>query len=387
MTDDFFASALEELERRSLTRRPRVFEACDGRTITFGGAQYLLFCSNDYLGLSHDPRVANAVLEGVAKYGFGSGGSRLISGTRPPHAKLEAAIAEYLKAEAAVSFGSGYCANTGIIPAIAGRGDAILADRLNHASLVDGCVLSNADFFRYPHADAAALERLLLKTSSARNRWIITDGLFSMDGDAAPLDVICGLAEKYGARVYVDDAHAFGVLGENGRGTASFRGVEGRIDLTVGTLGKAAGGTGAFAVGKKSVVDYLVNKARSFIFSTAMPPAAAEGNLKAVEILADCGERRREFLDSVRAFGDGMRRLGFAPSSESYIIPLVVGGAAEALAAANAFWDKGIFIQAVRPPAVPEGGARLRLTLSHCQSLRDREAVLSAIGAIVAGRR
>ncbi len=386
MTDDFFSSALEELERRSLTRRPRVFEACDGRTVTFGGAKYLLFCSNDYLGLSHDERIANAVMEGVAKYGFGSGGSRLISGTRPPHAKLEAAIAEYLKAEAAVSFGSGYCANTGIIPAIAGRGDAILADRLNHASLTDGCVLSKADFFRYPHADTAALERLLVKTSSARNRWIITDGLFSMDGDAAPLDVICGLAEKYGTRVYVDDAHAFGVLGENGRGTASFRGVEGKIDLTVGTLGKAAGGTGAFAVGKKSVVDYLVNRARSFIFSTAMPPAAAEGNLKAVEILADCGERRREFLDSVRAFGDGMKRLGFAPSSESYIIPLVVGGAAEALAAANAFWDKGIFIQAVRPPAVPEGGARLRLTLSYCQSPQDREAVISAIGTIVVGR-
>ncbi|MBI3580885.1 MAG: 8-amino-7-oxononanoate synthase [Nitrospinae bacterium] len=386
MTDDFFSSALEELERRSLTRRPRVFEACDGRTVTFGGAKYLLFCSNDYLGLSHDERIAAAVMEGVAKYGFGSGGSRLISGTRPPHAELEAAIARYLRAEAAVSFGSGYCANTGIIPAVAGRGDAILADRLNHASLTDGCRLSQADFFRYPHADTAALEKLLVKTSSARNRWIITDGLFSMDGDAAPLDVICGLAEKHGARVYVDDAHAFGVLGENGRGSASLCGVEGRIDLTVGTLGKAAGGTGAFAVGKKSVVDYLVNKARSFIFSTAMPPAAAEGNLKAVEILADCGERRREFLDSVRAFGDGLKRLGFAASSESYIIPLVIGGAAEALAAANAFWEKGIFIQAVRPPAVPEGGARLRLTLSHRQSPQDREAVLSAIGTIIVGR-
>jgi len=387
LTEDFFAAALEELEQKGLVREPRVFEACDGGTVTFKGSKYLLFCSNDYLGLSHDKRIADAVKEGVDKYGFGSGGSRLISGTRPPHARLETAIKEYLGADAALSFSSGYGANAGIIPAIAGKGDAILADKLNHASLVDGCRLSRAEFLRYPHLDMAALEKLLAKTSSASKRWIITDGLFSMDGDLAPLDVICGLAKKYDAGVYIDDAHAFGVLGKDGRGSASLCGVEGRIDVTVGTLGKAAGGMGAFVVGGKSTVDYLISKARSFIFSTAMPPAMAEGNLKAVEILAGCADRRKEFLDGVRSFANELKRLNFDLRPESYIIPIIVGDASHAMGVARAFWEKGIFIQAVRPPAVPEGGSRLRLTLSHSQSPRDRGAVLSAIAEIVNPRK
>lgn len=383
MTDDIFSPALAELEEKGLLRHAVAFEECDGRTVTRNGKRYLLFCSNDYLGLSHDRRVKDAVKEAVERYGFGSGGSRLISGTRPPHEMLESGLKDFLGASAAILFNSGYCANSGIIPAIAGKGDAILADRLNHASLVDGCLLSRAEFLRYPHRDMKGLEKLLLKTSSAKNRWIITDGLFSMDGDIAPLDEICGLARTHDARVYVDDAHAFGVLGEGGRGTPALFGVEGGIDLLVGTLGKAAGGMGAFATGSASTIDFLLNRTRSFIFSTAMPPAVAAGNLKAVEILAGCREERKEFLGITSSFHTELKKLDIAMSAESYIMPVVVGGSKESLDAAKAFWDEGVYLQAVRPPAVPEGTARLRLTLSMAQRGEDRIVVLNAMKKII----
>jgi len=383
LTDDIFSPALAELEEKGLLRHAVAFEECDGRTVTRNGKRYLLFCSNDYLGLSHDRRVKDAVKEAVERYGFGSGGSRLISGTRPPHEMLESGLKDFLGASAAILFNSGYCANSGIIPAIAGKGDAILADRLNHASLVDGCLLSRAEFLRYPHRDMKGLEKLLLKTSSAKNRWIITDGLFSMDGDIAPLDEICGLARTHDARVYVDDAHAFGVLGEGGRGTPALFGVEGGIDLLVGTLGKAAGGMGAFATGSASTIDFLLNRTRSFIFSTAMPPAVAAGNLKAVEILAGCREERKEFLGITSSFHTELKKLDIAMSAESYIMPVVVGGSKESLDAAKAFWDEGVYLQAVRPPAVPEGTARLRLTLSMAQRGEDRIVVLNAMKKII----
>lgn len=386
MTDEFFSAALDDLREKGLLREPRVFTACDGRTITLSGKKYLLFCSNDYLGLSQDARIVRAVEEGLAKYGFGSGGSRLISGTRTAHEKLERAIAQYLRAESSVLFGTGYGANSGAIPALAGKGDVIFADKLNHASIIDGCLLSKAEFVRYPHADMGALERLLSKTRCTGRRWIVTDGLFSMDGDLAPLDVVCGLAKKYDAGVYLDDAHAFGVLGEGGRGTASVFGVEGKIDVTVGTLGKAAGGAGAFATGSKKMTDYLVNKARTYIFSTAIPPAVAEGDLKAVEILAESGDRRKSLLSATAVFNAEMRKRGLARVGESYIIPLVVGSADKAVQFAGAFLEAGIFIQAVRPPAVAEGSARLRLTLSSAQLPDDRTALLSAVDKLFDGR-
>jgi glycine C-acetyltransferase len=379
LTDDFFSSSLADLERDGLLRQLKVFSECDGRTVTHDGSKYLLFCSNDYLGLSQDVRVKFAFIEGAQAYGFGSGGSRLISGTRPPHVALENAVKNYLKTPAALLFNSGYAANTGIIPALAGKGDAILADKLNHASILDGCLLSRAELFRYPHKDMEALEKLLIKTSSAPKRWIITDGLFSMDGDTAPLDAICGLAKKYDARVYVDDAHAFGVLGDGGRGTPSVYGVEGMVDILVGTLGKAAGGMGAFVAGEKAIVDFILNKARSYIFSTSMPPAVAQANVAALEILAAGDDERRRFLEIVRAFHNGLKSQNLATGHESYIMPIVLGGARKALDAAERLWEKGIYIQAVRPPAVLEGGARLRLTLSLSQTAEDRQRVIEAI--------
>ena len=379
MTDDIFSSGLEDLSARGLLRAATAFDGGSARAVTVSGRTLLLFCSNDYFGLSHDPRIVAAVKEGLDVYGFGSGGSRLVSGTRTPHARLEKAVAAFLGAEAALLFGSGFSANSGVIPAIAGKGDLILADKLNHASLVDGCRLSRADFARYPHRDMASLENLLKKGQSARARWIITDGLFSMDGDMAPLDAICALAKKYDARVYVDDAHAFGVLGKTGRGTPELFGAEHDIDLLMGTLGKAAGGMGAFAAGKKSSVDWLLNKARSFIFSTAMPAAVAAGNLKAVEILENFQAERNIFVQITEEFHRRLKTAGFAISSKSYIIPLIIGDAGDAVAAAKLLEDEGIFLQAIRPPAVQEGTSRLRLTLSLAHTDQDRETVIRAL--------
>lgn len=379
MTDDIFAAGLEDLSARGLLRAATTFDGGSARTVTINGRTLLLFCSNDYFGLSYDPRIVAAVKEGLDRYGFGSGGSRLISGSRTPHAELEKAIASFLGTEAALLFGTGFSANSGVIPAIAGKGDVILADKLNHASLVDGCRLSRAEFVRYPHCDMAALEKLLHKAGSARTRWIVTDGLFSMDGDVAPLDAICALAKKHDARIYVDDAHAFGVLGKNGRGTPELLGVEHDIDILMGTLGKAAGGMGAFAAGKKSTIDWLLNKARSFIFSTAIPAAAAAGNLKAVEILGNSQTERNAFAQITELFHQRLKAEGFAISSNSYIIPLVIGGAGDALAAAKLLWNDGIFLQAIRPPAVQEGTSRLRLTLSLAHTELDRETVMQGL--------
>ncbi len=379
MTDDIFSSGLEELAARGLLRAATAFDGGSARTVTVNGRTLLLFCSNDYLGLSRDPRIVAAVKEGLDRYGFGSGGSRLISGTRTPHAALEKTIAAFLGAEAALLFGTGFSANSGVIPALAGKGDLILADKLNHASLVDGCRLSRAEFARYPHCDMGTLEKLLQKGRSARARWIITDGLFSMDGDLAPLDAICALAKKHDARVYVDDAHAFGVLGKNGRGTPELFGVERDIDILMGTLGKAAGGIGAFAAGKKSTVDWLLNKARSFIFSTALPASVAAGNLKAVEILGNFQTERNAFIQITEEFHRHLKTAGFAISSKSYIIPLVIGDAGDTVATAKLLWDEGIFLQAIRPPAVQEGTSRLRLTLSLAHTGQDRETVMRAL--------
>ncbi len=379
MTDDIFSARLEELAARGLLRAATAFDGGSARTVTLNGRTLLLFCSNDYFGLSHDPRIIAAVKEGLDRYGFGSGGSRLISGTRTPHVELERGIASFLGAEAAVLFGTGFSANSGVIPAVAEKGDVIFADKLNHASLVDGCRLSRAELVRYPHCDTAALEKMLKKAGSAGTRWIVTDGLFSMDGDMAPLDEICSLAKKHDARVYVDDAHAFGVLGKNGRGTPELFGVEGKVDILMGTLGKAAGGMGAFAAGKKSTADWLLNKGRSFIFSTAMPSAVAAGNLKAVEILGNCGAERNAFMQITETFHQRLKTAGFAIPSKSYIIPLVIGSAGGALSAAKLLWDDGIFVQAIRPPAVPEGTSRLRLTLSLAHTEQDREAALQSL--------
>ena len=380
MDSDIFSTELESLREKNLYREIKLFESMDGRSATIDGSSYLVFCSNDYLGLSRHPDVLDGIREGLEKYGGGSGASRLVSGSVSPHRMLEDSIAEFMSLDAALLFSSGYMANFGIIPALIGKGDQIFGDRLNHASLVDGCLLSRAEFKRYPHNDMNSLERMLQKTRSAKGRrWIVTDGLFSMDGDMAPLDQIVDLAKKYDAGIYLDDAHAFGILGENGRGTPEHFGVEGKIDIYVGTLGKAAGLCGAFVCGSKSMVNYLTNKARTLIFSTSLPPAIALGAVKAVSLLKSSPDLRHSFMEGVEQFHRELAGIGLDVPSKSYIIPLLTGNAASALDAEKVFWEEGVFIQAIRPPTVPEGGSRLRLTLSANQNFEDREKVLKII--------
>ena len=378
--DAELSTRLKELIAKNHQRDPVVFEKNDGRTVTHDKKEYLLFCSNDYLGLSRDKRIVDAVKAGLDEFGYGSGASRLVSGTLSPHAMCEKKIAEFLGCDAALLFGSGYAANVAMIPALAGKGDTILADRLIHASLLDGCLLSRAEFKRYAHADMRALETLLQKQGGAGTVWIVTDGLFSMDGDLAPLPELCGLAKKYGAHVYLDDAHAFGIFGKHGRGSAEHFGVTGSIDCYMGTLGKAAGGLGAFAAGSRLLIDFLKNRARSFIYSTAMPPSGAMGALKAVEILSDFDRERKEFWKVTGAFHKGLHGQGIEKDYQSYIIPLIVGETDKALEVARLFWENGIYIQAIRPPTVPEGSSRLRLTLSIAQKEEDRQKVLGLIG-------
>ena len=379
MIDAFFSARLKKLQEKNLYREPVTFDKSDGRTVTHNGKEYLLFCSNDYLGLSRDSRIIEAVKTGLDEFGYGSGASRLVSGTLSPHALCEKKIAGYLETEAALLFGSGYAANAGMIPALAGKGDMIVADRLIHASLLDGCMLSRAEFRRYSHRDMNSLENLLKKQRRAGDVWIITDGLFSMDGDLAPLPEICGLAKRYGARVYLDDAHAFGIFGKNGRGSAEHFSVSGGIDVYMGTLGKAAGGLGAFAAGSNAVVDYLKNRARSFIYSTAMPAACALGAAKAVDILSGFGDERKRFWTVTEEFIAELKGLDFETGFQSYIIPLITGETDEALKAARWFWEQGVYMQAIRPPTVPEGSARLRLTLSLAQKNEDRRKVIDLI--------
>ena len=266
-----------------------------------------------------------------------------------------------------------------MIPALSCKGDLILADRLIHASLLDGCLLSRADFKRYPHCDMNSLEKLLQKYNGPGNIWIVTDSLFSMDGDLAPLPEICSLAKKYNARVYLDDAHAFGIFGKGGRGCAEHFGVMDSVDVYMGTLGKAAGGLGAFAAGSKVVIDYLKNRARSFVYSTAMPAANALGAAKAIEILADFDDERKIFWSVTERFIAELKGIGFETSFQSYIIPLVTGETDESIKAARWFWERGVYMQAIRPPTVPEGSARLRLTLSLAHKEEDRQKLLGLI--------
>ncbi|MFQ5432870.1 MAG: aminotransferase class I/II-fold pyridoxal phosphate-dependent enzyme, partial [Nitrospinota bacterium] len=248
-----------------------------------------------------------------------------------------------------------------------------------HASLLDGCMLSRAEFKRYSHRDMDSLENLLKKNRGAGNVWIVTDSLFSMDGDLAPLPEICSLAEKYKASVYLDDAHAFGIFGKKGRVGAEHFGVADRIDVRMGTLGKAAGGLGAFAAGSKAVIDYLKNRARSFIYSTAMPAACALGAAKAIDIFSDFGDERIRFWNVTENFIAELKGMGFETDFQSYIIPLITGETEEALTTARWFWEQGVYMQAIRPPTVPEGSARLRLTLSLAQNEQDRRKLLGLI--------
>jgi 8-amino-7-oxononanoate synthase len=367
--DDALLGELATLRDDNLERTLRTVGRRHGAAVRLAARDAVDFSSNDYLGLASDPRLVTAASRSMADQGVGAAASRLIAGNNPEHDALDAALAEHFGAKAALSFSSGFAANVGIIPALVGRGDAIFADALNHASLIDGCRLSRAEVHVYPHADAAALRALLAKRrADFRRALIVTDGVFSMDGDRAPIEQIVAAASEFGAWTYVDDAHAVGVVGPDGQGTAADAGVAGEIDVTVGTLGKAFGTAGAFVYGSATLCRYLVNRARSFVFSTGMLPAQAAAAREALCIARAEPERRERVVANAQLLraelhAAGVQTLGTAAS---HIVPvdIAAGDAARTMKVGAALADAGYLVGAVRPPTVPRGTSRLRITVT-----------------------
>jgi glycine C-acetyltransferase/8-amino-7-oxononanoate synthase len=375
------AERLQELRGRGLHRHLRLIEGPQGPTVTLRGRRVLLLCSNNYLGLADHPRVREAAAEAAIRWGAGAGASRLISGNMEPHRELEARLAAFKGYDAALLFGSGYLANTGTIAALAGRGEVVFSDELNHASIIDGCRLSRAETFVYRHAD---LEHLAwgLREAGERAALIVTDGVFSMDGDVAPLSALSELARRHRCRLMVDEAHATGAIGPGGRGSVSAAGLSGEIDVVVGTLGKALGSYGAYVCTDAETVELLVNAARPFIFSTAPPPPAIGAAAMALELLeAEPGrvERLRRGADALRS---ALEAEGLATTrSSTQIVPVQVGEAEPTMELCERALERGVFAQGIRPPTVPEGTSRLRFTVMATHGVEELERAAREVGA------
>ncbi len=379
------ALAGEVLERQraaDLWRELRWVEGPQGPWIRIGDQKVLLLCSNNYLGLAAHPALQEAAARAARDYGVGAGASRLISGSMRVHRELEEMLARWKHAEAALLFPSGYHANIGAICSLVGKGDAVFSDALNHASIIDGCRLSGATIHVYPHNDVDAL-RSALAGSMARTKLVITESVFSMDGDVAPLPAIAEIAAKAGAILMVDEAHATGVLGPTGAGAAELFGLCDRIDVQMGTLGKALGTAGAFVCGSRALVELLVNRARPFIYTTALPPPIACAAAVAVDIARGASELRERLSAAAARLRHELRCLGYdVPEGLTPIIPVHVGESRRALALSQRLLEHGVFVQAIRPPTVPAGTARLRVTVMATHTREDLDHAVAAFRAV-----
>jgi 8-amino-7-oxononanoate synthase len=372
---------LEELERLSLHRRLRMVSGPQGPRVLLDGRPVLLLCSNNYLGLADHPRVREAAADAAMRWGVGAGASRLISGTMTIHRRLEERLAAWEGSESCLLFGSGYLANIGTIGALAGPGDTVFSDELNHASIVDGCRLSRAEVVVYKHGDVDDLERLMRRHSAGARRLVVTDSVFSMDGDIAPLAEIVELAQEYGARTIVDEAHATGVLGPGGRGAVAQAGLQGEVDVVVGTLGKALGSYGAYVCAEEEMIRYLINTARSLIFSTAPGPPAVAGALAALELLQERPHRVQRLRSAARTLRGALAHEGFpVVEEEIQIVPLLVGDAAATMRLCEEALQRGVFAQAIRPPTVRTGTSRLRLAVMASHTAEELKMAARAIG-------
>lgn len=339
------------------------------------GREVILLSSNNYLGLATHPTVVEAAITATRRYGAGSGAARLVCGTLTPHEALETTLARFKGTEAALTFAAGYLANIGVIPTLIGKDGLILADRLCHASLIDGCRLSGATFRVYHHRDMDHLEQLLARRTSVKPTLIVTDGIFSMDGDIAPMKDIAQLAERYGATIYVDDAHGTGILGRTGRGTLEHCEVESRVPYHMGTLSKAIGSAGGYLAGSAAFIAYLVNTCRAFTYTTAPPPATAAAATAAIRVIEQEPDRRARLWLNRERLAQGLSRLGFRlAASESPILPIIVGDPDRAMNLAQALIDQGVYAPAIRPPTVPPATSRIRLTITadHTDEQIDR---------------
>jgi 8-amino-7-oxononanoate synthase len=375
------AAELAELETEGLKRRRRLLESPQGARVTVDGREYVAFCSNDYLGLAAHPQLIEAAREGAARHGVGAGASHLISGHSTAHRDLEHRLAAFVGLPRALLFSAGYLANIGVVTALVGRGDGVFADRLNHASLNDAALLSRAEFKRYPHLDLEALERLLC-ASRARRKLIATDAVFSMDGDIAPVPALVSLAERYDAWLLLDDAHGFGVLGPHGQGTLAHYDAGSKRVIYMATLGKAAGVFGAFVAGAAVAIETLVQRARSYVYTTATPPLLSVALAKSLDLIRDEGWRRQRLQQLIALLPQRLKpgRWRLAPSRTA-IQPLVIGDNDEAMAVAERLARDGLLVPAIRPPTVPQGTARLRISLSAAHAPDDVERLAAALNA------
>jgi glycine C-acetyltransferase/8-amino-7-oxononanoate synthase len=393
---DDIDARLDELRESGLHRRMRLVSGPQGPRVVVDGRPVLLLCSNNYLGLADHPRVREAAADAAMRWGVGAGGSRLVSGTMTIHRRLEEALAAFKGTEDTVLFGSGFLANVGVVSALAGPGDVVFSDALNHASIIDGCRLSRASTFVYDHCDMEHLARGLRQElgtaarAAGRRGVIVTDSVFSMDGDVAPLPDIVELAQRHGARVVVDEAHGTGCAGPGGRGVVAELGLEREVDVVVGTLGKALGSYGAFAASSARMREYLVNTARPLIFSTALPTPAVAAALAALEVLIEQPELPTRLQANASTLRSELIREGFEVSgSTTQIVPLIIGDADVAMGVCEAAIEQGVFAQAIRPPTVAPGTSRLRLAVmaTHApQELREAARTLGRAAADVGFR-
>ena len=362
---------LNERAAQGLLRQRRTLQGPQSPHIVVDGKPYLSFCSNDYLGLANHPRLVVAMQQGAAQYGVGAGAAHLVSGHTQAHHDLEIALAAFVKKPAALLFSTGYMANLGAVQALVGKGDTVFADKLNHASLNDAMQLSRADMQRYRHNDIAQLAQLLEKTRAGR-KLVITDAVFSMDGDLAPLPELLALCEQHDALLLADDAHGFGVLGEEGRGSLAHFGIVSPRIIYMATLGKAAGVSGAFVAAEQVVIDTLINHARSYVYTTATPPALASALLESLQLMEQGDELRAHLQELIAQLRGGLEGLPWKlMPSETAIQPLLIGDNQAALELSAALRERGIWVAAIRPPTVPQGTARLRITLSAAHSAAD----------------
>jgi glycine C-acetyltransferase/8-amino-7-oxononanoate synthase len=346
------------------------------------GRELLNFSSNDYLGLANDPTLKRAAVAAIEKYGVGAGASRLVCGNLQPYEDLERKLAAFKVREAAIVFGSGYAANVGTITALVGEGDMVILDKLDHASIIDGARQSGATIRVYPHKNLTKLETILQQGDAFRRKLIVTETVFSMDGDLAPLAEIVALKEKYGAWLMIDEAHATGLYASNRRGIAEAAGVEDQVDITLGTLSKALGCAGGFVVGSQLLIDFLRNRARSLIYSTALPPSVCAAAAAAVDfVMSEDGHRRRDQLwRNVSALKNGLSAIGVPNESRSPIIPIIIGEESAAVEVSRQLQERGIFVPAIRFPTVPKGKARLRVTVTAAHQPPDIEQFLKEFG-------
>ncbi len=381
---------LESLRARHLLRRLRSTEGTEPRTV-LNGQTVLLLCSNNYLGLANHPALAEAARSALERYGTSASGSRLVSGSLALHGQLEKRVAEWMGTEAALVFNSGYQANVGAIPALAREGDLILSDELNHASLIDGCRLSRARTRVFRHADPQHLESLLAENSTASRTGkniIVTESVFSVDGDLAPLTEIASLARRFDALLIVDEAHAVGVFGPAGAGRVEELQLELAVDIRMGTFSKALGSFGAFVAGRRDLIEYLVNRARSFIYSTALPPATLGASLAAIQAIQREPERRKSLWENVRFLREGLKDQGWSLLSEaSQILPVLIGEARETMEVTDELLARGVFAQGLREPTVPPGTSRLRLTPMATHNREDLTQALAAFDEVGTARR